>query len=601
MKVAVYTISLNEAAHAERWASSAADADYRIVADTGSTDDTVEQLTNAGVTVHRIAIHPWRFDDARNAAMALIPADVDVCLTMDMDEFLAPGWRPALERAWAPDTTALYCRKVARSSADDPSPLKSFPVKNFHQRWGYRFRRPVHEHLVFTGTNELTRDCADIIIHHLQDHTKTTRNRYLPLMEVAQKEDPEDAQICFWLGRDYMWANQHERSIELLQRYLMLPSSTWTDERSEAMRYLARMQPDKKMQWLDKARIEAPRRREIWLELAEELHGRAEWANLFWACVNGIETTQSTGSYLDDAHCWGSRLFDLGAIAAWHLNVMDRAVEWGRKACELDPSNQRLQNNLNFFIQLRDGTRTDAGLAHPKQENRPDGMISQNVIDGQSISFFVTNPHDAIMKYHYAGSFYEAEELDLIKRYYTEGSTFVDVGANVGNHSIYVSRFLKAKKILPFEPNQVAISVLKENLLLNQCDNVDTRFLGIALAGRKTRLKQTTPDANNLGHTCYYEEAFGDVAAIDGDSLIVDEAVGFIKIDVEGMELEILSGLEQTIRRWQPTIFVEVWDNKFQPFVDWCERASYQIVEQYRRYEGIQNYVIQPTSSQIRE
>ena len=154
-----------------------------------------------------------------------------------------------------------------------------------------------------------------------------------------------------------MWAKQHERAIELLQRYLALPSSTWREERSEAMRFLARMQPDKTMVWLDKARMEAPHRREIWLDLAEELHAKADWLNLFWACTNGIEKTHRTNSYLDDAHCWGFRLFDLGAIAAWHLNVMDRAVEWGGKALELDPGNQRLKNNLDFFIQRREEVR----------------------------------------------------------------------------------------------------------------------------------------------------------------------------------------------------------------------------------------------------
>src|SRR5437899_2209749 len=56
LKVAVYTIALNESANVERWASSAVDADYRIVADTGSTDGTVERLTAAGVTVHRITV-----------------------------------------------------------------------------------------------------------------------------------------------------------------------------------------------------------------------------------------------------------------------------------------------------------------------------------------------------------------------------------------------------------------------------------------------------------------------------------------------------------------------------------------------------------------
>lgn len=596
MKVAVYTIALNEGANAERWANSAADADYRIVADTGSTDDTVERLTRAGVTVHRIAVRPWRFDVARNAAMALLPADVDVCLSLDMDRFLEPGWRPKLEAAWTPEMTALFCRVVYRSSVNDPTPLRSWPAKNFHHRWGYRFQRPVHEALVFTGPEEVTGSCDDIVIYEVQDHTKTTRSQYLPLMELAHKEDPGDAQICFWLGRDHMWRNQHERSIELLQRYLSLPTSTWGDERSEAMRYLARLQSDKKMLWLDKARLEAPHRREIWLDLAEELHAQSDWLNLFWACSSGIEKTHRTGSYLDDSYCWGFRLFDLGAIAAWHLNAMDRAVEWGGKALELDPSNQRLKNNVDFFIRRRDELRMDAPLTLPRRERRSDGTVVQNIVKGRSVSFLVTNPNDEIMKCHYAGSFYETEELDLITRHYPGEGVFVDIGANVGNHSVYISGFSKCQRIIPFEPNQAAISILKENLILNQCHNVDTRFLGIALAAGKTLLKQMVPDSNNLGHTCYYEDASGEVSAVDGDSLILDEQVAFIKIDVEGMELDILSGLKQTIRRWQPTIFVEVWDNKLGAFVEWCERESYQLVERFRRYDAIQNYLIKPMS-----
>lgn len=107
------------------------------------------------------------------------------------------------------------------------------------------------------------------------------------------------------------------------------------------------------MQWLEQARLEAPHRREVWLDLAEHLHGQADWLNLFWACSNGIEKTHRTGSYLDDNNSWGFRLFDLGAIAAWRLNAMDRAVEWGEKALDLDKDNQRLRNNLDFFIRRR--------------------------------------------------------------------------------------------------------------------------------------------------------------------------------------------------------------------------------------------------------
>ncbi len=359
MKVAAYTIALNEAAHAERWARSAADADYRVVADTGSTDGTVELLTEFGVTVHRIAVRPWRFDDARNAALALIPRDVDVCITMDMDEFLELGWRPALEAAWKPEVTALYCRLALRASLDAPMP-KAWPAKKFHSRWGYRFKRPVHEALFYVAGEEVAHGADDILIHHVQDPNKATRGQYLPLLELAHREDPRDSQISFWLGRELMWAGRHECGSEVMQHYLALPSSTWMEERSEAMRCLSLMQQDKRLFWLDKARLEAPHRREIWLDLAEEFHTQSDWLNLFWASSNGIEKSHPTGSYLDDPNCWGFRIFDLGAIASWHLNVMDRAVEWGGKALELDPTNQRLKNNLDFFTRRREEIRASA-------------------------------------------------------------------------------------------------------------------------------------------------------------------------------------------------------------------------------------------------
>lgn len=360
MKVAIYTIALNEAANVERWAESAKDADYRIVADTGSTDGTVERLQQAGVTVHRIAIRPWRFDDARNTAMALIPDDVDICGTMDMDRWLAPGWRPALEAAWQPETTALFCRTTYRSTVDDPTPLRSWPTKNFHSRWGYAFRRPVHEALVYSGGQEITAHSDDVEMYEVQDLSKPTRQQYLPLMELAHKENPDDSQICFWLAREYVWAKRSDEAIAMLERYLSLPASTWGEERSEAMRFLARVQPKNKMAWLERARAEAPHRREIWLDMAEQLHADEDWLNLFWACSNGIEKTRRTGSYLDDGGCWGFRLFDLGAIAAWHLNAMDLAVVWGEKAVELDPENPRLKDNLAFFTRRREEVRAGA-------------------------------------------------------------------------------------------------------------------------------------------------------------------------------------------------------------------------------------------------
>lgn len=79
MKIAVYTIALNEVKHIERWYESAKQADYLLIADTGSTDGTIEKAKELGINVISINVKPWRFDVARNASLAAIPSDIDYC------------------------------------------------------------------------------------------------------------------------------------------------------------------------------------------------------------------------------------------------------------------------------------------------------------------------------------------------------------------------------------------------------------------------------------------------------------------------------------------------------------------------------------------
>ena len=347
VKIAVYAIALDESQHVDRWAASAREADYRVVADTGSSDDTVARCLAAGLQVHRISIDPWRFDDARNASLALVPTDADVCIALDLDEFMLPGWRAAVESAWASGATRLAYDFApnCRGPATSRHVIRKSKV---HARRGYRWKRIVHEDLQRTGAGEKVVDIDAVLVGQIQDWTKD-RSGYLPLLERAHAEDPRDSQICFWLGRDLMYANRSRDSAEKLMAYLDLPSSTWPDERAEAMRLLARVEPGRKRDWLQKSIIEAPHRRELWLDLAELFHAERNWPDLFWACTNGIERTRRTGGYLDDPDAWGFRLFDLGALACWHLGLIGQANEWGRKALDLAPSDRRLVDNLAFY------------------------------------------------------------------------------------------------------------------------------------------------------------------------------------------------------------------------------------------------------------
>src|SRR5579871_5797860 len=105
MRIVVYAIALNEVIHVSRFLETCAAADEIIVSDTGSTDGTVEALRAGGATVHSISIKPWRFDVARNASLSLLPMDADVCIALDLDEVLIPGWRDEIEARWVPGVT----------------------------------------------------------------------------------------------------------------------------------------------------------------------------------------------------------------------------------------------------------------------------------------------------------------------------------------------------------------------------------------------------------------------------------------------------------------------------------------------------------------
>ena len=107
LKIAVSAISKNEEQFVHRFCDSARDADLICIADTGSTDATVARAIECGAVVHDICISPWRFDLARNAAIALLPRDIDIVISLDLDEVLEPGWREEIERVWQGNTTRL--------------------------------------------------------------------------------------------------------------------------------------------------------------------------------------------------------------------------------------------------------------------------------------------------------------------------------------------------------------------------------------------------------------------------------------------------------------------------------------------------------------
>jgi tetratricopeptide (TPR) repeat protein len=346
MKIAVYSIALNESQFVQRWYESAKEADYILLADTGSTDDTKEVARSLGIHVVEISIKPWRFDDARNASLAHIPLDIDYCIALDVDEVLAPGWRQHLEDTAKEVTRPRY--KYTWSWNDDGSEGLVYGGDKIHARQGYRWKHPVHEVLNSYLIQEV-QGWIGLEIHHHPDNSKS-RGQYFPMLEMATAEDPEDDRNAHYLGREYYFQGMCDKAKEELQRHLSLKRAQWQPERAASMRYIAKCsQGAEREEWLKRAATECPEGRESWVELAEYYYEQQMWAECYQLSLRALEIKEKPLQYLNDPKAWGSLPYDLAALAAHHLGYKEEALTFGQEALNLSPTDSRLQKNLEFY------------------------------------------------------------------------------------------------------------------------------------------------------------------------------------------------------------------------------------------------------------
>lgn len=354
-KICVYAISKNEEEFVDRWMDSVSEADLVVVADTGSTDRTVEKLRKRGAIVYEEKILPWRFDVARNIALSHVPQDTDICVSNDLDEVFEAGWRQKLESAWNSEyTRARYM--FTWSYNPDGTPKKQFTMEKIHKRHGFKWVHPVHEVLEYSGEQkDRTVFVKDLVLNHYPDLSKP-RSQYLPLLELSAEENPNDDRTIFWLGREYMYYKKYDRCIETLKRHLNLPSSKWNEERSASMRFISKSYEHKgdlkeAKVWLYRAIAECPNVREPYLYLAKLGYNEGNWPLVYAMVENGLNIKVSSGSYLTEPESWGEALYDYGAISAYRLGLYEKSRGFAIRAYELNPHSERLKSNLKMIEQ----------------------------------------------------------------------------------------------------------------------------------------------------------------------------------------------------------------------------------------------------------
>ncbi|WP_341861485.1 FkbM family methyltransferase [Gymnodinialimonas sp. 57CJ19] len=220
--------------------------------------------------------------------------------------------------------------------------------------------------------------------------------------------------------------------------------------------------------------------------------------------------------------------------------------------------------------------------------------ITECEIDSKDVRFATNMERDPIQRSHRNKRFFEPQELDLMRTYLPKGGTFLDIGANVGNHSLYAGLFCQAGRLIPFEPNPLAYRLLVLNLVMNGLqDQTVFDYVGFGASDVDAEGFAMTDRQKNLG-AARMVAGEGEIATLRPDDFLTDETPHFIKIDVEGMEMEVLRGLQKTIRRTRPVLLVEVDRANIHDFADWRLANGFELPASIKHYKENRNFLCVP-------
>ena len=215
------------------------------------------------------------------------------------------------------------------------------------------------------------------------------------------------------------------------------------------------------------------------------------------------------------------------------------------------------------------------------------------IVHGDAVYYLpYTGRNAGIEREQSRGLFYEAMELEELRKAVKPGAHVVDVGANTGNHTIFFAGPMKAASVLPFEPLPAAAGALRAAVARNGMQNVDLSRLGVGVADVEGRVKLVFSGRGGLGATSLEPDPAGEISVAPLDSMISGR-VDLLKVDVEGMEMSVLAGSQELIGRWKPLIFIEVANRNTSALMEWLSDADYKVSRIFTD-KGHANYLLSP-------
>lgn len=136
-----------------------------------------------------------------------------------------------------------------------------------------------------------------------------------------------------------------------------------------------------------------------------------------------------------------------------------------------------------------------------------------------------------------------------------DGGLVVDIGANIGNHTIFFAKLLGVK-VVSVEPTPPTLDILRRNVELNKVEHL-VEIKGVALGSSTAKGSIVNAASENTGMAQVLLDEQGVIDVLTLDQIIDDRFVHMMKIDVEGMEVDVLLGAMATIQRCKPNLIIE--------------------------------------------
>ena len=179
-----------------------------------------------------------------------------------------------------------------------------------------------------------------------------------------------------------------------------------------------------------------------------------------------------------------------------------------------------------------------------------------------------------------AADFYEANTLRQWLVFTENAKTILDVGANLGNHSLFWATHTQAEKIYAFEPYPQNHKILEKNIIENKLEDKIKPF-PYAVGKELGKVVLHCIDENNLGTATFTDASTEGEQTIEKTSVDVFvqqqniRRIDFVKIDTEGFETKILEGMESVLKRDHPTLWIEVSSESYKWVIDYLKKYRY--------------------------